>query len=771
MIRNLPIRRKLIVVTTATAMAALAMAAAALFWFEQRAYSEKLERDLATLAQVMGIQASAVVSFGEDQAASDGASLAGETLSVLRAEPQITEAAIFLRSGRRLGTYRRDKMPVDVSQSAVPLRDGFIATNERLAYYAPIFDEREGVRVGTILLEADMKELRERVKSYGLLLSGVLGGAALVALGLSFGLQRYISVPILRLAKTTSLVTASRDYSVRVSANSSDELGQLIQGFNEMLGQIQERDRALQAAHDSLEERVHERTAELEQEVADRRRAEERIREQASLLDLAQDAIVVRDMDDVILYWNKSAERIYGWLAEDVSGSQMGRLFYTDGTRFTEAKRAVVERGEWNGELTQLTKQGREVITESRWTLLRNANGEPRSILAINTDVTEKKRLEGQFLRIQRMESIGTLAGGIAHDLNNVLAPIVMSAELLRRKTNDADIHRLVENIEVGAKRGAELVRQVLVFARGAETKRTRVQPRLVLRELYKIARETFPKSINTHASIPGDLWCISGDATQLHQVLLNLCVNARDAMPDGGELFIHAENAVVRPPLSESPEPAPHVVITVKDTGNGIPPEVREKIFEPFFTTKELGKGTGLGLSTALGIVKSHGGALDLASEVGKGTTFTVYLPADTQGVEREGEPRALILPVGHDELILLVDDEAAVRIAVGELLEASGYRVITAPDGDAALALYSERKKEISLVVTDLMMPNMDGVTLLHTLRTIRSDVRTIAASGMMTEERIHQVVRAGASAHMAKPFTSETLLQTVHRVLNSN
>ena len=247
-------------------------------------------------------------------------------------------------------------------------------------------------------------------------------------------------------------------------------------------------------------------------------------------------------------------------------------------------------------------------------------------------DLTERKKLEQQFLRAQRMESIGTLAGGIAHDLNNILAPILLSIGILKTTVTDPQAEMILETIEISAKRGADIVRQVLSFARGVEGERVEIQPKHLLKDLESIIHDTFPKNIRLEFSIPDETWTILGDPTQVHQILLNLCVNARDAMPNGGSLTVTVENRVLDEQyaaMNIQAKPGRYVQISVTDTGTGIPPDLVDKIFEPFFTTKELNKGTGLGLSTVMAIVKSHDGIINVYSEPGKGTTFKVYLPA----------------------------------------------------------------------------------------------------------------------------------------------
>ncbi|MEO7319161.1 MAG: response regulator, partial [Chthoniobacteraceae bacterium] len=382
---------------------------------------------------------------------------------------------------------------------------------------------------------------------------------------------------------------------------------------------------------------------------------------------------------------------------------------------------------------------------------------------------TERKKLELQFLRSQRLESLGTLAGGIAHDLNNVLAPILVSIELLRSEFDNPDADQILEAVQLSAQRGADLVSQILCFARGAEGKRVVIQPALVIKEVFKIARDTFPKNIEVRCTVPADVWSICGDATQLHQVLLNLCVNARDAMPDGGVLTIAAENVVCDgsvEALTTSPSAGPHLILRVSDTGTGIPLQVQEKIFEPFFTTKEVGHGTGLGLSTASTIVKGHEGMLDFETSP-KGTTFTVCMPALPQAAKQQ-KPEDALRPEGRQELVLLIDDEASVRLVVKQTLESFQYRVITAPDGATAVSLYQERRNEISLVLTDMMMPGMDGADTIAALKLINPDVRVVAASGLMTDERMLRASSAGAVAFLRKPFSAETMLRTLRQVL---
>jgi PAS domain S-box-containing protein len=515
-------------------------------------------------------------------------------------------------------------------------------------------------------------------------------------------------------------------------------------------------------------ERRRRTVVQLEQTMDDLQIVHGRLAEQASLLDKAQDAIIVRDLDHRITYWNKSAERLYGWSAAEALGTT-ARDLQPDPTAFDEATGHLLEEGDWVGELAQARRDGRPLTVESRWTLVRDAAGQPAEVLVINTDITERTQLERQFLRAQRLESIGTLAGGIAHDLNNVLTPIMMAIGMLSERERDPERLDILATLEASARRGADMVQQVLSFARGVEGRREQVEVAAVIRDVERIVNDTFLKNIEASTAIPDDLWAVSGDPIQLHQVLLNLCVNARDAMPAGGRLRISAANVILDAAFTGANIHAvagPHVMLQVQDNGEGIPPEIAERIFEPFFTTKDVSKGTGLGLSTSLAIVKSHGGFILVDSAPGRGTTFSVYLPALLAPRADAARAKDVHLPRGAGELILVVDDEAPVRMVTRRLLEAFGYRVALAGNGVEALAVFTARQDEVAAVITDMMMPVMDGPATIRALRAIRPDVRIIAASGLHGPD-------AGTPPlvpdFLPKPYSADALLTVLHRLLS--
>ncbi|MEP0880697.1 response regulator [Trichocoleus sp. ST-U3] len=511
-------------------------------------------------------------------------------------------------------------------------------------------------------------------------------------------------------------------------------------------------------------------------DITERKQADRKIQEQAALLDITTDAILVRDLNNQILFWNKGAERLYGWKTEEVFGKNANQLLYKEiSPQLQKNQNILAQENEWQGELHQVTKDGKNIIVASRWTLVRDEEEQPKFILTVNTDITERKQLEAQFLRAQRMESIGTLASGIAHDLNNALAPVLMSVQILEHKLQDEQSRRILKTLETNTQRSADLVKQVLSFVRGVEGKRTTLQVRHIIKEIEQIVKQTFSRAIEIRTDIPMlDLWTISGDATQLHQVLMNLCVNARDAMPNGGTLELCARNLWVDEHYARmnlDAKVGPYVVITVSDTGMGISREIIDRIFEPFFTTKEIGQGTGLGLSTVMGIVKSHGGFVQVLSEVGQGTQFYIYLPVTQATIPDETKSLPHELPRGQGELILVVDDEYSIRELTKISLETYNYKVLTANDGVEALVLYAEHKQDINAVLVDMMMPAMDGITTIRALQKINPQVKIIAVSGLTSNYQITEIAGNNVKTFLPKPYTSEELLKNIQVVLGKN
>jgi two-component system, cell cycle sensor histidine kinase and response regulator CckA len=425
-------------------------------------------------------------------------------------------------------------------------------------------------------------------------------------------------------------------------------------------------------------------------------------------------------------------------------------------------------------EVEMRRRDGKQIWISTSARVVRDEHGGVVCYEAFVEDITRRKELEAQVLRAQRMESIGTLASGVAHDLNNILSPILMCASVLKRDILPAEKLEIIATIESSAQRGADIVRQVLAFGRGLHGDRLPLHLNHLLKDLVKIVAQTFPKDIRFETMLAEDLWPINADATQMNQILLNLCVNARDAMESGGTLRLRASNLVLDASYASMvPEAKPgrHILIEVSDTGSGIPPEIVERIFDPFFTTKPVGKGTGLGLSTVLGIVRSHEGYIRVESEPDRGTTFQIYLPALAQSTASAPAPAPLpATPRGEGELVLVVDDEPAVRIAAKAVLEAAGYRTMQAADGTEALAAYAQNKDEIRVILTDMTMPYMDGVALIRALARMGSRIPVLASTGHSEKSRIAELKELGVIDILHKPYPAGVLTRALHTALHA-
>jgi PAS domain S-box-containing protein len=539
------------------------------------------------------------------------------------------------------------------------------------------------------------------------------------------------------------------------------------QKFEDLETLVAERTGALQAANMLLASEIHEHKLAIN-----------RIREQSFLLDLASDAIFVHDLSGKINFWNKGAERLYRWTSAEAVAGDVPKIFVREFPGDDSARQTLMRTGEWNGELLRTTKLNEPVTVTSRWTLLRDAEGAPKSILTIDTDITEKKRLETQYLRTQRMEAIGTLASGMAHDLNNILAPVLIATEVLRWPLPPREFEDTVARIESSVKRGADIIKQVLTFGRGIGGERVLLGTGQIIEEMAKMIHETFPRNIEISFEAPDELWNIQGDRTQIHQVLLNLCVNARDAMAKGGNLSLRAANVTLNGAtidVSADLKPGPYILLQVSDTGAGIPAGIMERIFDPFFTTKGHGKGTGLGLCTASGIVKAHGGAISVSSKVNHGTVFSVYLPAapGTQSVHWSISATETVVPLGHGETILIVDDEAEIVHGGQKILERYNYQTLTARDGAEGLAVFAHHRKTIKAIVTDVMMPHTDGLAMIRAVRKIDQRLPIIASSGLGTNvwgsDQSSEWASLNIQRFLMKPYTAEHLLVALNELLN--
>lgn len=518
------------------------------------------------------------------------------------------------------------------------------------------------------------------------------------------------------------------------------------------------------------------------QDVTEQRHAEKLLRKLARAVEQSPVSIVVTDHNGTIEFVNPYFTQVTGYPPEEVLGKNP-RFLKSGETPAAEYQRlwtTVLAGKEWRGTFRNRRKDGTFLWETALISPVRDPEGKITHFISIKEDITEKRLLEARLLRAQRMESIGNLAGGIAHDLNNILAPILMAVPLLREDESPELRRALIQTIESSAQRAASVVRQLLGFGRGREGARQPVQAAQLLRETTKIARETFPRNIEIIESHPADLWPIIADSTQIHQVLLNLCLNSRDAMPDGGRLELRAENTTLDEhfaALDGRVTAGPYVRLSVSDSGHGIPEAIQDHIFDSFFTTKPENQGTGLGLTTAQGIVQEHGGSLQFTSREDAGTTFQVLLPAHPDSAVPSKTPTpdptpAPALSRGHGERLLVVDDEPSILETLRRTLEHHGYRVLTARNGAQALAEFDLHADDIQAVITDVMMPEMDGVALCRALRELRPDLPLVVSSGGLFG-------KAGGDARLAldrlgirhivhKPHNADVLLHTVAEAL---
>lgn len=506
-----------------------------------------------------------------------------------------------------------------------------------------------------------------------------------------------------------------------------------------------------------------------------RREYETRLEQQAALLDKARDAIIVRDMEHRITYWNRSAERVYGWSAAEARGQRLDELLDEDRETFARASRELVANGEWVGEVEHRDKYGRRIVSEVAWSLVTDEDDRPQSILAINTDITERLALEEQLRQSQRLEAVGQLTGGVAHDFNNLLTVILGNAELMAEQLPQGDrMHKLAEMTRTAAQRGAELTHRLLAFARRQALEPAPLDVNRLVSGMESLLRRTLPETIDLEI-VPGDdTWNAFADTAQLESVILNLALNSKDAMPDGGRLTIETANVRLDEEYcAHNAEVAPgrYVMIAVSDTGTGIPPEHLNRVFDPFFTTKEKGKGTGLGLSMAYGFAKQSQGHIKIYSEPGQGTTVKVYLPRAQRREERIEPSTRAERDYSGTEKILVVEDNDLVREHAERQLEQFGYEVRAASNGREALEII-KREEDIDLLFTDVIMSGgMNGRDLAEMAKKIRPRLKVLYTSGYTENAIVHHGRLDKGVNLLQKPYHRADLARKVRAVLSES
>ncbi len=739
--RDLPVAHKLTWAVTVTSAVSLLVAVAVFVGREARAFRSGAVDGLWTLAGVVGRNCVAPLLF-------DDADAARETLGSLAAHPQVQAAWIYTAEGRVFAAYGRDggaggpEPPTSLVWAEGEGGRSYRFEGRHLWVVRPV--EFRGEPLGRIVIRADLSALRRRLRwGVGIAL-GVLVLSTLVAYVVSRPFQRLISAPILHLARTMERIGAEGDYGLRLDRGGADEVGILIDGFNRMLTQIQERDARLVRL--------------------------------ATVVEQAAEGIAIADRWGRVEYVNPAFERITGYAEQEAVGRHLTSFYPEEEVARQDLAQALERREVWTGRLRAARADGSLYVEECTLSPVRDPSGRVVNYVALRRDVTREVELETHLARAQKLEALGTLAGGIAHDFNNILTPILGHAEsALKRVEPDSGAARSLRRIVRAVERAQELVSQILVFSRREDQGKALVPLRKLLNETLGLLRGSIPRNVDLRIAwnTPDDrIWA---SAVQIQQVVMNLCVNAWHAMePGGGVLEVSLDR--VRVPGAGRPVPpdlgpGEYVVIGVRDTGAGMPPEVLERIFEPFFTTKEVGKGSGLGLSVVHGIVRAHGGGIAVESRPGEGTHFRVFLPAAEAGAAQgvgASAPRGPVRKDGRRGRILVVDDELAVCEFMAQMLGDEGYRVEVATDGAAALRMLEDTAEPFDLVITDQTMPGITGLELAGEVRKRRPGLPVVLCTGYAQSVTPKALSRAGIRWMLSKPISPDDLLAAVREAL---
>lgn len=734
LLSRMPLVQKLVLLSAFSAATALILTAIAFFVYEGSNFREAAEDRAFSLGQLIATSSASALEFDDPAAAR-------QELSALRSIPEV-RAAWLLKGSRVFASYRRDsnalyEAPPEITQRAL-YRDDRMYLNCSV--------QSGGEPIGSVILESDLTALADRRKQAAVILAGVLLASMLFAVALSTWLRRYISEPMRRLTRAVNDVARERDYSVRVKTEGNDETATLIAGFNGMLEQIESRDLSL---------RISEARA-------------------RRMMDSDMLGMIFWEKTGRILEANGAFLKLLGYERQDLEAGSINWAAMTP-TEYAHldvnALRQMDERGICTAfEKEYIRKDGSRVPVVIGAALFLDT---PNTGVAFVLDLSERHRLENQLNQAQKMESIGRLAGGVAHDFNNILTAVMGFTSLaqIQAKGNPELKGHLAQIMEC-SERAASLTQQLLAFARKQAVKPQVVNVHEHAKKLLPMLQRLMGEHIELSCPPPCDPGFIHIDPGQLEQLLINLTVNGRDAMPNGGELKIGVENvALTEQDLAGDTEalPGDYVQISIVDTGEGIDPEILEHIFEPFFTTKDKGKGTGLGLATCFGIVKQNKGRVTVASEPGKGTDFRVFL----KRVEPPAELRvgtALVPPITPGkETILLAEDEESVRKVCSAALLQAGYSVIEAVNGEDALKAVVGRESSIQLLVTDSIMPKMGGRVLAERLQALNPSLRVLFMSGYTDDTVMTQRIHDAQVAFLQKPFSPAALTNKVRETLD--
>lgn len=744
---DLSIRRKLQAIVMATSAAALLVASVVFAVFDRSTFLQAKTQDLSAAAKMVGSNCTAALAFGDAQSAT-------EILSALRAKQHVTNASIYDKDGKVFASYSRDALPVEFPR-LLPQAQSTAITGGKMVLSQPIaLGDRP---IGAIHMEADLLDLDARLMRFLEIDSFVLLVSLAVAFLLSARLQRVVSGPIRELADTALAVSSRENFSIRATKRGNDEIGLLFDQFNSMLDRIQQRDTELQEAHDQLETRVAERTSYLN-----------------ALIENNPLAILVLDPERKIQLCNPSFEILFQWNHEDAIGKPVVDLFPKEkalpetsvdfGDAPNEGSIALTTR--------RVRKDGSYVDVELHLVPL-TVRGRVLGSLGIYQDVTQRGVLERQLRMAQKMEAVGRLSGGIAHDFNNLLGVIIGYIQVIKRSlVSGNSLFEYAEEIEKASQRAVALTRQLLAFSRQQVLEPVVLNLNALVADMQKMLPRLIGEDIDLNLVFEPALGQVKADPGQLEQVVMNLAVNARDAMPDGGKLTIQTDNAEIDPAFAREhagSKPGRYVKLVVSDTGIGMDQETQAQIFEPFYTTKGRDKGTGLGLATVYGVVKQSNGYITVDSEKGKGAAFSIYLPLVEQHVEAPAKSNPERLDVHGSETILLVEDAEPLRKLAHLFLKENGYRVVVAADGSEAQEVAAQISGPIDLLLTDVVMPGINGRVLAERLAPLHPAMKVLYMSGY-TDSFIagHGVLEPGTHL-LRKPFTEEVLVRKVRDLLD--
>lgn len=646
----------------------------------------------------------------------------------------------------------------------------------------PVYIEGSTQKWGTVKLGISTEQIKESLSQ---LRYNIFYISALILLIGVLLASRFISrtfyKPIVEIIKGTK-ETAKGNLDYRIELTSNDELQELAQAFNKMSQSLKQSRDEISKWGKELEIKVSERTEKLEKGEAallniltDFKEANQKLKESEERYrqffedDLTGDFIA--SVDGKFIACNSAYARIFGFdSVGDALKSDSKSVYKSIEERKNFLDKLRKEKKLENYEIELVHKTGRPVHVIENVYGVFNENGELKQIRGYLFDNTEHKKLEAQLLQSQKMEAIGTLAGGIAHDFNNVMGIILGALDMIKQKGENKDALRFVEMGKKAVERGAGVAKQLLLFSRSEKGDFKLISLHHIVNEVLNILRHSFPKSIELEMKSTMKNGIISGDSGQIHQALLNLCVNARDAMPSGGVLSVQLRSVKQEDIIEKFPtaQENNYVMLSVNDNGLGMTKEVRERIFDPFFTTKEKGRGTGLGLSIIYGIVNSHNAFIDVQSEVGKGTTFSIYFPTIETSTSTSDEIFNENI-IGGNEMILVVEDEEHLLDVVASTLKSVGYGIITAKDGVEGLKVYKERYEEIHLVVSDLGLPKISGDQMFIEMKKVNSNIKTIIATGYIEVDKKSYLLNQGVKNILQKPLKMNELLKSVREILD--